>query len=86
MSCRLRWILATERVILRVTKFSPVSMNRLQSSQQTGTSAGALVVEENAVAAVHAVRLAVVDHDPVAVQLGHACMASARATDASAQP
>ncbi len=32
----------------------------------------ALVVEENAVAAVHAVRLTVVLHDPEAVELGHA--------------
>jgi len=37
----------------------------------------ALVVEKDTVAGVHAVRLAVVLDNPVAVQLGHACVEDA---------
>jgi hypothetical protein len=36
------------------------------------TTARAFVVEENTVARVHVVRLTVVDHNPVPVELGHA--------------
>ena len=35
------------------------------------TSAGTLVVEEDAVAGKHVIRLSVVDDDPVCIQLGH---------------
>ncbi len=37
------------------------------------TTARALVIEEDAVAGMHAVRLAVVDNDPVGIQLGNTC-------------
>ena len=76
---------ATARVILRVTKVGPVvnrnerartefSVYRVDSQIRAAgrTSPGALVVEEDAVAAEHVVGLPVVDGDPKAIQLCHA--------------
>ena len=42
------------------------------SCNESFSSSRALVIEEDPVAGEHAVRLAVVDHDPVGVQLGNA--------------
>ena len=74
-SCWPRWILATERVILRVTNVSPELIFRCLEHywdvQNEPTSSRTLVVEQNPIAAEHPVGLSVVDHDPIGVELRH---------------